>query len=232
MSVLNSVLYGNRLYSKTTYSENYDPQTFNLMFNETITESDTLSDTVTKPLLDFLSLLDAYAAMLTLVKTDSMTLSDAKALSVMKPLSDSISPADASVIHFTKVLADTESLLESITISTNKPLTDSMTLSDAMTLVTSKFLSESVNSVDAPLILQITKDLTETILVQDWVSIRLMQPQGWIIALKPLVGYSSLYGQTLYGKQLYSGLSATVWTSIKPVISGHGWTNFNEGLNA
>lgn len=285
MSTTNPVLYGRRLYGRTTYSENADPQTFNVTLSETISESDALGKDVSKPLTDAMTLLDAYVTMMTVVKTDTMTLSDARAITAKKVLSDSLSPADTFVVHFMKVLSDIEFLSDSTTITTHKALSESMTLSevfaisfgkvfmdtvtladsiaktsklkpselmalsdtfsktvrkalsetittsDAKAFTVSKLLSEFINSMDSPIILTVLKALMDIILIQDWISIRLMQPTIWTTAQNPPVGYSSLYGRTLYGVKLYSGLHATVWIAIKPTVAGNGWTNFNEETN-
>jgi hypothetical protein len=283
MSVLNPVLYGNRLYSQETYAWNADPQTFNLSFSETVSEADVIGNDVTKPLSDAMSLLDAFITTLQLVKTDTMTLADAKAISMTKPLSDTVTPTDAAIRTLTKALSDTMALSDSTSKTVSKPLSDSMTLSEAFmvsfgrafadtvtladsiaktakisvsdvqalsdtvahtihkalsetitstdskALIISRVLSEFVNVMDAGIVLTITKGLNEILLVQDWISIRIEKPQLWTTGAKPLVAYSSLYGRPLYGVEIYSGLFATVWISIKPTQpSVNGWRNLNQ----
>lgn len=235
MSVLNPVLYGNRLYSQTDYSENPDPQTFNLSFNETISEADSIGNDTTKPLMDALTLLDSYITTMQIVKTDTIALSDAFMFSAGRAFMDAIISADS--ITKTAKLSKQELVILTDTFVREvvKVLSDTVTSTDIKLFNISKALSEFINSTDSSIVLTISKALTDIVLIQDWISIRLMKPQIWTVAQAPLIGYSTLYGRQLFGIPLYSGLSAIVWIGFQArntPVTGNGWTNFNEMRNA
>jgi hypothetical protein len=227
MSQLTPVLYGNRLYSRVLYSENYDPQTFNVVLSDGVGATDSLTDQFTKVLSDVISSVDSIAKQLNIPLADSVSFSDTLAKNLTQVLNDNTVLADLYAVTATKSLSDNVTLSEVLTTLLTKVLADTITLSDSKTIVSYKVLTDAVASVDSTIITTFTKSLQEILLLQDWISVRLSKPQIWQVS-RVIVPTDTLYGRVLYGVMPYSAIGLKPWISIKPVSGNSSWKSYNE----
>jgi hypothetical protein len=95
VSILNLVLYGNRLYDQETYSINEDAQTFSVTLSDSVSLSDLDRAEAIKALSDSLLLTDSILRASTKRLSDSLTLSDSHSFIATEVLSDSISVTDS-----------------------------------------------------------------------------------------------------------------------------------------
>lgn len=258
MSVLNPVLYGDRLYSREAYSQNADPETFNVVLGETVGSTDALLNNATKSLTELISFLETLTTSGTKPLSDTTTLTETFAKLVTRVLSDTTAVADSTVAkHVTKQLFESFTPLgpvlygvnlygpttysvnydnmntsvyvsDALLKSVSKLLADTTTLSDTQVRVVTKALSDLIQTIDSQVIINLTVALNDILLLQDWISLRLSKPQLWNVNTNIVVP-DSLYGIILYGSNVYSGINTQKWVVNNPRATRNGnWRSFNE----
>lgn len=229
MSSLNPVLYGNRLYGRTLYSENPDPVTTTLTMTDSVSSADALNDTIDKVLAEIVTLTDAALRKVNKPLADTTTVTDAIMKSLSHTLADSVTPSDAIAKSARKPMADSVTATDAFIFNFTKVLADSLTLTDADLKTVRRTLTDALSVQDSPISVVITKALSDILLLQDWLSLRLFKPSTWTVNVVK-VPSSTLYGRVLFGRKLYSGEggSAVTWNSQKPVQPNQGWKSFNQ----
>lgn len=229
MSVLTPVLYGNRLYSKTLYSDNPDPVTTTLTMSESVGATDAIVDTIDKVLLDLVSMTDAALKSANKPLADTQTIADAVAKSLQHALSDSVTLSDAKTTTGTKALPDSMTFTESFITHFVKVLSDTVNLVDSDQEFVTRILTDALTVQDSTIQFTITKALNDILLLQDWLSLRLQKPGLWTVNM-PVAASSSLYGRILFGRKLYSGQggSSVTWNTQKVVQPNSGWKSYNQ----
>lgn len=257
MSQQTPVLYGDRLYSRTTYSTNADPETFNLVLGETVGSTDALLSNATKSLTELISFLetfttsgtkplsdtatvtDTFAKLVTRLLADTTTVADSVAKTVTKPLSEAPIPLEfvlygAKLYGRTAYSANFDVTNPSVHVDdttlikyVTKLLSETTTLSDAQLIYVTKAFSELVETIDSQVVLNLTVALNDILLLQDWISIRLSKPQLWNVQTTVVVP-DSLYSYILFGRNVYSGLNTQKWIVNQPNSRRGNWRSFNE----
>lgn len=147
------------------------------------------------------------------------------------PFEEIVSESDVSVYNTTLALLDTLAGTDTIVSLYTLVEADLITLSDVESFLTTKVLSDSLSSPIDSISISFTKSLSDVLLMQDWISIRLYQPGIWttpIIGL-PLSTDGTMYGTTQYGKVVYGNLANTVWSAQAPTTpSVNGWRSYNQ----
>lgn len=229
MSVLNPVLYGNRLYGRETYSANADPVTTTLTMADSVSSADAYADTVNRLLADVMTVTEATLKSVNKPMADSMTLTDAITKSLSHALAETVTPTDAMTKSARKPMADSIAFTESFVTSFVKILSDTVTITETESDFVARVLTDSLSVQDGFVTVTITKVLNDILLLQDWLSLRLSKPNTWTVNV-PKIASETLYGRVLFGRKLYSGQggSSVTWNSQKPVQPNNGWKNFNE----
>jgi hypothetical protein len=226
--------------------------------SDSLSSSDSKAITATKALLDALASSDSMKFNNTKHLSDSMTLSEAFMISFGHSFSEMLTLIDSKAITTRKVLSEgpisTMSILygqplfgrqeysnnnisntppihivDSLAFMLTKPFADSLMLSDSQQRILTKAVFDSIASIDPRIIVTLTKHLSETLLVQDWLSIQIIKPMQWVVPAPAPLPYSTLYGRVLFGRNLYSGLSGPPWMTVKPgQPSANGWRSYNQ----
>lgn len=223
------VLYGNRLYGRTLYSENFDPTTTTLSFSESVGATDALTDSVNKVLLDLVSMTETALKKASKPLADTQTITDAVAKSLQHTLADTLTLSDAKTTSGTKVLPDSMTITESFISTFVKVLSDTVNLMDSDQEHVTRILSDLLLVQDSVIQLTITKTLNDILLLQDWLSLRLQKPNLWTVHTT-VTPSPSLYGRILFGRKLYSGQggSSVTWNTQAVTRPNAGWKNFNQ----
>lgn len=223
------VLYGNRLYGRTLYSENFDPVTTTLSFSESVGATDALTDSVNKALLDLVSITEAVLKTASKPLADTQTITDAVAKSLQHVLADAITPSDATTTTGTKALPDSITITEAFISTFVKILADTVNLMDSDQEFVTRILTDALTIRDSVIQITITKALNDILLLQDWLSLRLQKPNLWTVNVAT-VPSPSLYGRILFGRKLYSGQggSSVTWNTQAVTRPNAGWKSFNQ----
>jgi hypothetical protein len=229
MSQLTPVLYGNRLYGQETYSENADPVTTVLTISDSVSSADAFNDTVNKLLEEVITATEVALNNINKPLTDTTTVTDAFTATLAQLLSETITPSDSAITTTgTKPVIDGIALSESFVSTFVKILSDSVTMTDLDQKFVTRIVYDSLTVFDSNITVTITKALTDILLLQDWLSLRLSKPNNWIVNTTP-IPVSTLYGRVLFGRSLYGqSNNRTPWNTTKPTLINPGWRNYNQ----
>lgn len=198
--------------------------------SESVGSTDALTDTLDKVLTDLVTLTNTTLKSVNKPLADTTTISDALAKSLSHAFADSVTASDAKTITATKALADSISFTSALVTTFVKHLADSVTLTDSEQAAITHILMDSLLVQDSVITFTFTKALADILLLQDWLSLRLSKPSQWTVNV-PAIPSSTLYGQILFGRKLYSGQGGTsaIWNT-QPVVqpNTNGWKSFNQ----
>lgn len=157
-------------------------------------------------------------------------------------LSDSVTGTEADLVNITKALSESVTLSEAQIATIIKILADSSTVSDSTVVKTiEKVLTETVSVGDQKTIFFTIKQLSDFLVLKEWISIRLNKQITWVNP--PADTTSWLAGSaapaatwanpstnanifdTLWGKYTYGGRNV-LWGGLKPLAS---WSKGTRG---
>ncbi len=216
MSIQTIVLFGNRLYDKTTYSTNQDPQSFSATLSDSMSMTDSEKQLAIKAIAEAITMAEAWITAGNKVLTDSATMTEtlAKAL-IMHTLTDTFSATDTRVIAATKALSEALAVADAIIVaSATKSLSDNFTLTEQRLLQAVKVLVDSVTVEDSTISVRQIKGLSEFILLNDWLEMRWKKAEVW--QSTPAFGFRPShihnYGPGVYyGVDFYSSNPSVNW---------------------
>lgn len=153
--------------------------------------------------------------------TYSSTL-DAQTLSVV--LSDTATLSDSLADSITKVLADVATITDIlITTTGTKRLSESVSMAEVTAFSAHHLFEDTMILIDSTHLTGI-KSLSDFILLNEWLSVKLNRANIWTTQSAALSTESDLtiYAEPQYSVPLYSGDSATVW--VTPSQDSAAWT--------
>lgn len=138
-------------------------------------------------------------------------------------LSESLTGTEAEIFSTTKVLADTVTISVADAKTLSHALSDSVTPSSALTKTLTKVFMESASVSDGSLVFTI-KNLTDFLILKEWISIRLAKALVWTNPSVNANLHDTLWGKYTFGSQLFGGVKpASSWN--KGTRGPNVWTN-------
>lgn len=139
-------------------------------------------------------------------------------------LAESMSETDAELFSTVKALNDTVTLSESQAKTLSHAFSDTLTASSAIANTLTKVLMESASVSDSTVKFTI-KDLTDFLILKEWISIRLTKALVWTNPSVNANLHDTLWGKYLFGTQLFGGVKPVSTWNAGPTKQPSVWTN-------
>lgn len=144
------------------------------------------------------------------------------------PLSDAVSGSEAELFRTTKPLAESMALTEAQIKTLTKALADSETMSESVAKSLNKVLAETGSVTDANVVFFTVKDLSDFLVLKEWISIRLNKQINWVNPSTNANIFDTLWGKYKFGTVLFGGLKPLAsWSRGPSSRQPSVWTNAN-----
>lgn len=216
---------GSEPYLAVTYTNIY---TLNL--SETISLTDTLTKQISKPLTEAISFADSVLKTISRQFSETLNLADTieKVKSYVKELTESVSLTDTFKAVANKVLQETVNLADTISFLISKTFSEAVNLADTIIKKTIKVFSESISYADSIIKTIVKAAFTETVSLADSLSKLQSKVFSETLTLSDTIlrkiykTFTETITLTDVIKMLKNGLSV-LWGKVARPLSG-GWT--------
>jgi hypothetical protein len=218
MAVQTIVLYAPRLYGVSTYSTNQDPESLSASLSDSVAMSDADTQAAIKALSEAIAMAETWITSGTKSLSDTATMSETLAKALVKAtMTESLSMTDARVIAAVKALSDLMMLSDSLVTTGIKALTESATLTEGFLVSFLVEMSDDLLIDDAAVRIQQIKGLSDFILLNDWLELKLNKADVWDshAAFGTRPSQIHLYGPGVYyGVDYYGSNPTVIWLPI------------------
>lgn len=140
-------------------------------------------------------------------------------------LSETVADTDAELFSTIKVLNETVTLTESQAKTLRHLLADSVTPSVAIMNTLTKVLAESASITDNGTLVFTVKNLTDFLVLKEWIAIRLTKNINWVNPIANANTVDTLWARSNGGPVLWAGKNV-LFGGVKPTSS---WTRGTRG---